>query len=93
MKRFLFALAIAFSGCAATCATGIQPGPSPIPTAATACDNLAHIGCSDGTAPNCVVVLQQVIDGRMTQKPINLGCLTGAADVAAAVACGGVSCE
>ena len=93
MKCLCLLLAIAFSGCGATCATGIQPGPSPIPTAATACDNLAHIGCSDGTAPNCVVVLQQVIDGRMTQKPINLGCLTGAADVAAAVACGGVSCE
>ena len=91
MKRFLFALAIAFSGCAATCATGIQPGPSPIPTAATACDNLARIGCSDGTAPNCALVLQQVVDSRMT--PINLGCLTGAADVAAAIKCGGVACQ
>ena len=91
MKRFCLLLAISFCGCAATCATGIQPGPSPIPTAATACDNLEHIGCADGLAPNCALVLQQVIDGRMTR--IDLGCLTCAADVAAAIKCGGVACQ
>ena len=91
MKRFCLLLAVSFCGCAATCATGIQPGPGPIPTAATACDNLAHIGCTDGLAPNCALVLQQVVDSRMT--PINLGCLTGAADVATAIKCGGVACQ
>ena len=91
MKRFVFWIALWFVGCGATCATGIQPGPSPIPTVATACDNLAHIGCSDGTAPNCVTVLQQMIDQRMTR--IDLGCLTGAQTVDAALACGGVLCQ
>lgn len=91
MKRFCLLLAVSFCGCAATCATGIQPGPSPIPTAATACDNLAHIGCADGLASNCVTVLQQIIDGRMAR--IDLGCLTGAASIDVALACGGVVCR
>lgn len=92
MKRLLF-LAISLCSCGATCATGFQPGPGPqpIPTAATACDNLALRGCPSGIAQSCVVVLQQMVNEHITR--IDLGCLTGAQTQDAVRACGGVTCQ
>jgi hypothetical protein len=93
MKRLIFYVSMWFVGCGATCATGIQPGPGPqpIPTAATACDNLALRGCPSGIAQSCVVVLQQMVDEHITR--IDLGCLTGAQTQDAVRACGGVTCQ
>ena len=91
MRRFIFALTVSFCGCGATCATGIQPGPQPPPPAATACDNLARLGCPGGIDSTCVVILQQMVDQHMTR--IDLGCLTGAQTQDAARACGGVTCR
>jgi len=90
MKRLLAVCLLSLACTASTCA-GVQPIPTPTPTAATACDNLARLGCADGLAPNCVQILQQMLDQRMT--PVNLSCLTSAADLATARGCGAVVCE
>lgn len=90
MKRLLVFCLFSLACTASTCA-GIQPTPTPQATAATACDNLSKLGCADGTAPNCVQMLQKIIDDHMTT--VNLSCLTAAGSIPAAVACGAVVCE
>lgn len=92
MKRLLVVVLLAF-GCAASNCSQPSPIPTPTPTAATACDNLARLGCADGTAPNCVQILQQIIDQHMTRTPVNLSCLTSAATLDAAIGCGAVVCK
>jgi len=85
---FLFIL-VAFSKC------GTTPTPTPTQTDAgsvytAACAHLAALGCQDGQAENCAVVLEQMVVGRLTT--VSVSCLTGAANISAARACGGVSC-
>ena len=90
MKRLLLSALLAF-GCAASNCSQPQPIPTPTATAASACANLKKLNCADGTAPNCVQILQQMLDQRMT--PVTLSCLTVAPDLATARGCGAVVCE
>ena len=73
----------------------IPPGqdlPDASPSYVAACANLAAIGCVDGKYETCGPLLQRMDEQRLTQRPINLGCLTTAKTIAAARACGGVRC-
>ena len=75
------------------CGTTPTPTPSPVPPSAyqAACDNLAQIGCPLGSNPACAGTLETMAEERLTN--ISIPCLTTAKDSAAAVRCGGVSCQ
>ena len=57
---------------------------------ASACDNLAALGCQDGIDPGCVSACRHVLSTHMTK--LDTMCLTSAHSKSAAVACGGVAC-
>lgn len=58
----------------------------------SACANLGALGCSDGADfTACVAACQHVEAARLTK--IDTACLMSAHSRAAAIACGGVSCE
>lgn len=85
---FLFIL-IAFGKC------GTTPTPTPTQTDAgsvytAACSHLAALGCQEGQAANCAVVLEQMVVDRLTT--VSVSCLAGAASVSDARTCGGVTC-
>lgn len=67
--------------------------PTP-PTAncGIACSNLADLGCSEGKATDCQVVMQHANDDRLIRSesgaPLSCACLAAAKDKVSARACG-----
>jgi hypothetical protein len=58
---------------------------------ARACKNLAALGCSEGTTPNCVATCQHTQSAKLVDlHPV---CLADAKSKAAARGCGSVTCE
>jgi hypothetical protein len=67
-----------------------------VPTPSTndyqlACQNLESLKCPIGSDPLCAATLQEEDTGHLTN--IDVSCLKVATTQAAAVACGGVSCQ
>lgn len=58
---------------------------------ATACANLAALGCTEGKAANCAATIDHVLAEHLTT--VNVACLSGAKTKAAAHACGFVECR
>lgn len=56
-----------------------------------ACQNLAFLTCPIGNNPKCEATLQMEVEQHLTN--VDVTCLTAATTKAAAVACGGVSCQ
>lgn len=89
MKRILLALAAA-ALFACHPLPPIPPGPSAAGNCQTACANLARLGCYEGQDATCTDVCTRAQDTGLTDlKP---ACLTAAATVEAARACGTISC-
>lgn len=79
---------VAFCGCATI--TPVPPAPPP-EIYATACANLAKLGCPEGVDEACAATMQKAQEARLVDlKP---ACLAGAASVEAARSCGSVTCS
>jgi len=68
----------------------IPPVPVVNASPATACANLARLGCPEGLASNCPSVLARVVDAHLTN--VSLSCLSLAQHVTDVQACGAVAC-
>jgi len=67
------------------------PPPAPADAYSAACDHLASIGCSEGSASSCADRMRVADQQHLTTVPA--ACLTKATTKAAARACGFVKCQ
>jgi len=92
MRVLLVAAFVSFLACVTPAPLPPPPGPSP-DVYASACANLAAIGCPEGARPNCARVMQDAQEAHLTD--LHPECLAGLAKTASkeeARACESVRC-
>ena len=87
-------IALILASCTPSASSGAPDATTPpTPTSATpaaVCAHLAQVGCSEGSSGSCITTLNQIAITRVTDP--HVACLMSATTVAAAQACGSVTC-